>query len=283
MTMAGALDRGRQAFRAQAWSEAYAQLHAADQQAPLEPDDLLGLALASILTGRDEESDAVLARAHEQFLARGEVARAAQCAIWLGMSLLNALEVVRGSAWIARAERLLDECELDCVERGWLLLPRARQLLDRGDAQNARALYEQAWAIAQRFGDRDLRAMSGLGMGVCRVFAGGVQDGLAFLDEVMTAIEAREVTPNVAGIVYCAMIDVCQEVFDVRRAHAWTSAMQRWCASQPDMVPFRGVCEVHRAQILQMHGDWSDALEIAQSIAADQPRSTAARAIGPAY
>jgi DNA-binding NarL/FixJ family response regulator len=103
------------------------------------------------------------------------------------------------------------------------------------------------------------------------------------LDQVMTAIEAREVTPNVAGIVYCAVIDVCQDVFDVRRADEWTSAMQRWCASQPEMVPFRGVCEVHRAQILQMRGEWSDALQIAGTVAADQPRSTAARAIGPAY
>jgi DNA-binding NarL/FixJ family response regulator len=100
---------------------------------------------------------------------------------------------------------------------------------------------------------------------------------------VMTAIEAREVSPNVAGIVYCAVIDVCQDVFDVRRADEWTSAMQRWCASQPEMVPFRGVCEVHRAQILQMRGDWSDALEIAGTIASDQPRSTAGRAIGPAH
>ena len=283
MTTAGALDRGRQAFEAQAWSEAYAQLHAADQEAPLEPDDLLSLALASILTGRDEESDAVLARAHEQFLARGEIARAAQSAIWLGMSLVNALEIVRGSAWIARAERLLDDSALDCVERGWLLLPRARQLLDQGDVRSACGLFEQAQAIATRFGDRDLRALSGLGVGVSRVYAGGVQDGLTFLDDVMTAIEAREVTPRVAGIVYCGVIDVCQEVFDLRRAHEWTGAMQRWCASQPDLVPFRGVCEVHRAQIIQMRGDWSEALEIARIIASGQPRSMAAAAIGPAH
>ena len=96
MATGEALDRGRQAFAAQAWSEAYVQLRAADHDARLEPDDLLSLALASILTGHDEESDAVLARAHEQFLARGEFARAAQSAIWLGMSLLNGLELVRG-------------------------------------------------------------------------------------------------------------------------------------------------------------------------------------------
>jgi hypothetical protein len=283
MSATDALQRGRQAFQAQAWAEAYTQLTAAEQAAPLDADDLLQLALASILIGHDDEGWAVLARAHEQFLARGEVARAAQCAIWLGMSLLNALEVVRGSAWIARAERLLDAAGLDCVERGWLLVPRGRQMLDQGDPSAARSLFEQARAIAQRFGDRDLMGLSGLGIGVCHVYAGGVQDGLAYLDEVMTAIEAREVTPNGVGIVYCGVIDVCQEVFDVRRAHEWTSAMQRWCASQPDLVPFRGVCEVHRAHILQLRGDWPDALAIAQSIASEPRLRSGARAVGPAF
>ena len=84
----------------------------------LDADDLLQLALASSLTGHDVECAVVLARAHEQFLARADVPKAAQCAIWLGMSLLNAMEVVRGRAWLARAERLLEECGLDCVERG---------------------------------------------------------------------------------------------------------------------------------------------------------------------
>src|SRR5437762_5884635 len=92
----------------------------------LDADDPLQLALASSLTGHDVECAAVLTRAHEQ-LARADVPKAAQCAIWLGMSLLNAMELVRGRAWLARAERLLGECGLDCVERGWVLIPRGRQ------------------------------------------------------------------------------------------------------------------------------------------------------------
>jgi hypothetical protein len=177
----------------------------------------------------------------------------------------HALELVRAGAWLARAQRLLEEAGLDCVERGWLLVPRGRQTLEQGDPISARSLFEQARAIGQRFGDRDLIALGGLGIGLCRVHGGDVQDGLAYLDEVMTAIEAREVSPNVAGLVYCGVIDVCQDVFDLRRAHEWTAAMTRWCASQPDLVPYRGVCEVHRAHILQLHGDWPDALAIART------------------
>jgi DNA-binding CsgD family transcriptional regulator len=277
------LQRGREAFQRQAWAEAYAQLIQADREVALEPDDLLQLALSCVLTGHDADAERVLTRAHEQFLVRGDVARATQCAIWLGMSLQNALELVRAGAWLSRAQRLLEESGLDCVECGWLLVPRARQVRDQGDPVSARSLFQQARDIGVRFGDRDLIALGGMGVGMCGVQTGDIHNGLAYLDEVMTAVEAREVSPNVAGIVYCAVIDTCQDVFDVRRAREWTVAMSNWCASQPDLVPFHGECEVHRAHILQLRGDWPAALLLADRVAANSDKRTTARAVGPAW
>jgi DNA-binding NarL/FixJ family response regulator len=282
MTATNPLDRGREAFGLQAWGEAYAQLTAADREAPLAPEDLERLGTAAHLLGREDEGGDIAARAHHEYLARGNARRAARCAFWVAMPLVFKGETARASGWVARGRRLLDAGEHDCVERGYLLLPDAVRSIFEGDSASARAIFDEAASIGERFGDQDLLALARQGHGRALIRLGEIARGMALLDEVMVAVTAGEASPIVAGDVYCSVIEACHEVFDLHRAHEWTAAMTRWCESQTDRIPYRGHCLVRRAEILQLHGAWPDAMQEAERACEWLSRPPPQRAVGAA-
>jgi hypothetical protein len=254
MTTEGALERGRESFARQAWGEAFAELTAADHDEPLAAEDLERLGMVAALIGKDEESDDIRTRAHHEYLRMGDSSGAARVAFWLAMALFNRGEHARGGGWIARVQRVLEESQQECVERAYPLIPMALQSLEQGDVQDASAAFEEAGKLGERFRDPNLLTMSRLGLGSALIVGGQLADGMSLLDEVMVMVTTEGVSPIVVGIAYCAVIDVCESVFDVRRAQEWTTALDRWCRAQPDLVPFRGQCLVHRATLMQLHG-----------------------------
>jgi ATP/maltotriose-dependent transcriptional regulator MalT len=262
--VASALDSGRDAYAARAWVDAHALLQRADESEPLAPPDLTRLAIASYMLGRDDEWVAAHERAHHLHLEADDVEAAARAAFWIGLSLALRGELGPAEGWFGRAQRLLDERDADCVERGFLLIAYGQGLLATGDAAAAEAVGAEAAAIARRFGDRDLFAFAMLLEGQAAAFDARVTEGLQLLDEAMVAVTTEDLSPVVSGIAYCGVILTCQEVFELRRAREWTQALEDWWQQQPDMVAFTGRCLIHRAEILQLGGSWDDALEEAR-------------------
>ncbi|HKT61774.1 MAG TPA: response regulator transcription factor [Gemmatimonadales bacterium] len=261
MSRTHALEQGRIAFDAEAWSDAYARLAAADRETPLDPPDLDRLSIAARLAGRGPESLEYLERLHQAWLAAGHADRAARAAVWLAVRFLFEGESARSNGWVARAQRLIEGAQGDTVEQGYVLFPQALRAIRDDDPARAHRLFNEVAGIGERFGDRELTLFGRLGEGRSLIRLGEVARGMALLDEVMVGVTAGEAPPVSVGDIYCSVIDACDETFDVRRAQEWTSALVRWGEVQPQASPYRGACLIRRAEVLLLHGEWPDALD----------------------
>ena len=264
MSVIDELERGRESYAGRAWEEAHESLTRADRASRLEADDLELLATAAYMLGRDDDYLGAMERAHQEYLDAGDALPAVRCAFWIGVNRLLRGEMSRATGWFARAQRLLDREQRDCVERGYLLIPVLLRAVHAGDWETASATAADAAELAERFGDPDLLALAGHEQGHALIRQGRVEQGLRLVDEAMVAATAGELSPITTGLVYCSVIAYCHDLYELRRAREWTDALTQWCEQQPDMVAHTGVCLVHRAEILGLQGAWGDALEEAR-------------------
>jgi ATP/maltotriose-dependent transcriptional regulator MalT len=263
MTTGDALDRGRDAYGRQAWLAARENLLAADLDQPLELDDLERLGTATYLVGLDDEALTLLTRGHREALRLELVPRAVRYAFWVALELLQRGESAQGNGWLSRARRLLED-QPASVEPGYLLVAVGLQHLGQGDYASAETTFDQAAAIADRFADPDLAALGRIGIGEALIGQHEFERGVALMDDAMVAVTGGEVSPIVAGIAYCSVIEACHRMFDLRRAQEWTAALGDWVASQPELVPYRGECLLYRAELMAFHGAWADATDEAR-------------------
>ena len=219
-----ALELGRRLSREEAWEQAYETLTEVDGLASLKASDLELLASAAYMIGRDADYVACLERAHHGFLDLGDTPRAVRCGFWIGHSFLFRGERARSAGWFARAQRLLDGIDHDCIERGYLQIPVWLAEMGRGDFEGGYATAVQAAEIGERFDDADL-----------------------------VWLARDEQAP------YCNTIAFCLARYEIRHVREWFEALTQWCSRQPEMVAHDGLCLVHRAQIMLLEGRWQAA------------------------
>lgn len=254
----------RRAYEERAWDDAYRLFSRAGEAASLSVDDLERLAGSAYLAGRDEDYLRALERAHHACLDAGMCRRAARCAFWLGLRLAFRGEMAPATGWFGRAHRLLEGEPGDCVERGYLMLHKVEQHLAAGDLDAAHAAASGAVEIGERFVDCDLVACARHLQGRVLLRQRRTAEGFALLDEAMVSVTAGELSPLLTGLIYCSVIEACQQVHALHRAREWTSALARWCSDQPQLVSFSGTCLMHRAEIKRLGGAWQEAIDEAR-------------------
>jgi DNA-binding NarL/FixJ family response regulator len=262
-----ALARGRGSSASHHWRDAFDALTLASRQRPLAPEDLELMASSAYMLGLDDEYRGALERAYHAYLDAADPLRAARCAWWIGHNLMFLGQSAPARGWFGRGERLLEREHRDSAERGYLLIPTLLQRSGQGDFAAAQAIAVEIAEIGEQFRDQDLVALALMEQGHALVRQGRTEEGLRLVDETMVAVTAGELSPRVAGIVYCNTIAFCRDVYELRRAREWTDALTRWCDRQPDMVAHKGLCLVHRAEIMTVGGAWHEALEEARRVA----------------
>jgi DNA-binding CsgD family transcriptional regulator len=256
------LQLARDEFARGAWSEALA---AYGPSTALDPDDHERVAIAAYLTGDDERCERSWEAAHRAALGEGDTPSAARYSFWLAFCLMMRGQMAQAGGWLSRTESILDESGKDCAASGYVLIPAVLGKLGAHDGDGARELAVRALAVGRRCDDADLQAFGLLGVGQALIALGDTAGGRARLDEVMVSVTRGEVGPITSGIVYCAVIVECMALFDLPRAAEWTDALSDWCDAQPDLVPYRGQCLVHRSQLQMVTGQWAEAITTAEA------------------
>jgi len=258
------LAQGRASFERNDWDDAFHALSRADVSTPLGADDLYRLAWSAGLTGRDEEMLATTERWYHALIDAGDSLPAARAAFWLGFRLLARGDASRAGGWLGRAQQLVEREGRDCVEQGYLLLPAAQRHLTAGEFATAHDAAARAAQCGERFAEADLLAFARNLQARALLSQGFFDRGLALMDEAMVAVTSDELSPVVTGVLYCSAIGSCQKIYAYERTREWTAALSRWCDAHPQLGLFTGYCLAHRAEIMQMGGNWPEAVDEAR-------------------
>jgi ATP/maltotriose-dependent transcriptional regulator MalT len=218
------------------------------------PDARDGLGMAVWFLGGIDEGIAMRERAFDGFVAAGRCDEAARAAAWISHQYKIAGRLSAARGWLARAERALES--EDCEGRGWVTVERARHA-ETLDEQIEHARRAMEIARATDAGDLEVFALSLLGQAEVR--AGRVGEGMALLEEAMTAASAGRVrNVHTLAEAYCNLITASTAAGDWERAAEWCELVDEF-ARDHGAMPLLGACRTIHADVLVARGRWPEA------------------------
>ena len=245
------LDKGRRdgIHTPRAWGEEYRQLLGAlDAEQGLDVEELDQLATAAYMTGRDDESFELWGRGHQRCLETGDVARAARFGVRLAQAQAFKGDIARASGWVERSH-LLDEANLDCVERGFLEHAAGMcRIFADGDIAAARAAFGRAAKIGERFRDRELLTFARIAEGRCLIYLGEIAEGLRCRRGHGGGRGPRDPADGGRRRVLHGHRRL-PRVVRPSPLRAVDGSFTRWCEAQSGLVLYRGHCLLHRAEL----------------------------------
>jgi class 3 adenylate cyclase len=263
--MSDLVDGGRAAVDSRDWSHGLALLRDADGTGALEPSDVERLAEAAFWMGHLDECVEARERAYAGLVEEGDVRAAALVALHLAFHHAGRASLAVAAGWLESATTLLAD-QPECAEQGWLAWIQgivAGELF--GDHDEESRLAERAVEIGRALGDRDVESLGVLQKGGALVHLGRVDEGLALIDQVMARAVSGLLGPWASAATYCGTISTCATLGDYRRAAEWIDEVRRRPAAARS-CEFPGDCRLHRAEILQLRGDWEEAeVEVARA------------------
>jgi DNA-binding NarL/FixJ family response regulator len=264
MTDVEDLERARAAFAQRDWQAAYDAFKACSL---LEADDHDALAESAHWLGQAEDAITHYTEAHRLHLDNNARRRASLSAFNAAIYLRLTGQGAQADGWLSRSHRLL-EGEEEGAEHGYPLYLESARLMG-SDLDAAIVTAKNMQDIGKRFGDDTLVALGVFYEGRSLVKQARVREGLALLDEAMLAALSDRLKPMWTGAIYCGLLSACHELADHRRAREWTAATTQWCSPLPMASLYPGICRVHNAEILSLHGDWEQAEREALAICDD--------------
>jgi class 3 adenylate cyclase len=272
---------GRDAVARHDWAAAIDHFATADQESGLNADDLELFGTAAWWAGRPDESTDALERAFAAYSDAGRPAEAAWVAMNLGYQAVRRQLLPIGGGWLSRAANLL-EAVPESAAHARITLIHTLGALMATELDPAIALADRAIELAKRYNDVSTVAAATSFKGIGLILTGELSAGLSLIDEAATAAATGRLDLRVASDIWCNTIAATRTAGDYKRAAQWADEAERWM-HRNGVRGFPGICQVHRAELKKLRGNWSEAEQEARQACAELERIGLFDGLGSAH